>query len=122
MRSLTVREIVELHRNLLERYGGAGGIRDVGALQSAVAQPRMTFGGTELYPSSAEKAAALAFSLVTNHPFVDGNKRVAHAALEISSTTAMNSTRPSKMRNARGYPSPLERSPGGDSRRGCANA
>jgi death-on-curing protein len=61
---------------------GAAGLRDLGALESAVAQPRATFAGTELYPSLAEKAAALGYSLALNHPFVDGNKRVAHAALE----------------------------------------
>jgi death-on-curing protein len=54
-----------------------------GALESAVAQPQMTFGGQELYPSLAEKAGALAFSPVTNHPFVDGNKRVGHAAMAV---------------------------------------
>ena len=51
-------------------------------LESALAQPRMTFGGQELYPSLADKAAALGFSLVCNHPFIDGNKRVGHAAME----------------------------------------
>ncbi len=53
-----------------------------GALESAVAQPRMTFGGAELYPTVVEKAASLGFSLIQNHPFVDGNKRTAHAAME----------------------------------------
>lgn len=52
------------------------------ALESALAQPRATYGGAELYPTPAAKAAALGFSLVANHPFVDGNKRVGHAALE----------------------------------------
>jgi death-on-curing protein len=59
-----------------------GGVRDIGGLESALAQPPMAFGGQELYPSRAEKAPALAFSLVCNHPFVDGNKRVGHAAME----------------------------------------
>ena len=54
-----------------------------GALESAIAQPKMTVGDLDLYPSLVEKAAALCFSLVANHPFVDGNKRVAHAALTI---------------------------------------
>jgi death on curing protein len=58
------------------------GLRDRGALESAVAQPQMTFGGGDLYPSLMEKAATLAFSLVKNHAFVDGNKRVGHAAME----------------------------------------
>ncbi len=57
-------------------------MRDPNGLESALAQPRMTFGGEDLYPSLVEKAAALGFSLVMNHPFVDGNKRVGHAAME----------------------------------------
>lgn len=60
--------------------GGASGIRDLGALESAVAQPHASFGGQDLYPDLITKAAALCFSLVMNHPFVDGNKRVGHAA------------------------------------------
>lgn len=58
------------------------GIRDLGALESAIAQPRATFAGVDLYPTLVEKAAALCLSLVENHPFLDGNKRVGHAAME----------------------------------------
>jgi death-on-curing protein len=58
------------------------GLLDHGALESAVAQPRMTFEGQELYRTIPEKAAALGFSLIPNHPFVDGNKRTGHAAME----------------------------------------
>ena len=82
IRYLTLEEILELHRLVLEQSGGLDGIRDLGGLDSAVAQPQMTFGGQNLYPSLAEKAAALGFSVVSNHPFLDGNKRVGHAALE----------------------------------------
>jgi death-on-curing protein len=82
VRYLTLAEMLELHRLVIEQSGGSKGVRDLGALQSAVAQPRMTFGGDDLYPSLAAKATALCFSLVSNHPFVDGNKRVGHAALE----------------------------------------
>jgi len=64
------------------RFGGTVGIQNVGALESALAQPRHSFGGVELYPTLAEKAAALGFSLIKNHAFVDGNKRIAHAAME----------------------------------------
>ena len=59
-------------------------MRDYDALESSVAQPDQTFDGTELYPSIPDKAAALGFFLVRNHPFVDGNKRVGHAALEVT--------------------------------------
>ena len=81
-RYLTLGEVVALHRRLISEIGGAGGIRDLGTLESAVAQPRATFGGIDLYPSLVEKAAALGFSLVMGHAFVDGNKRTGHAAME----------------------------------------
>ena len=82
MRYLSLAEVLDLHRMVIEQAGGTTGLRDLGALESAVAQPRMTFGGEDLYPSAIEKAAALCLSLVQNHPFVDGNKRVGHAAME----------------------------------------
>jgi death-on-curing protein len=83
MKLLNIFQILELHERLIEESGGASGVRDFGALESALAQPEMTFDGEELYPSFIEKACALAHSLCMNHPFVDGNKRVAHAAMEI---------------------------------------
>ena len=83
MRYLTLEQIITLHGLALARTGGSPGLRDRAALESAAAQPRMTFGGQELYPTWAEKAAALAFSLTQNHPFVDGNKRAGHAAMEV---------------------------------------
>jgi death-on-curing protein len=82
MRYLALAEVVDLHRRLLEATGGPLGIRDLGALESALAQPRMTLAGSDVYPALVDKAAALCFSLVGNHPFVDGNKRVGHAAME----------------------------------------
>ena len=82
MRYLTLGEVLELHHCIILRWGGASRIRDLGALESAVAQPRMTFGGSDLYSDIAAKAAALCLSLIQNHPFVDGNKRVGHAAME----------------------------------------
>jgi death-on-curing protein len=81
MRYLTLGEVVELHRLILTATGGAPGIRDLGALESAVAQPRVSFGGTDLHGGLVEKAAALGFALAQGHAFVDGNKRVAHAAM-----------------------------------------
>lgn len=82
MRYLTLSEVLELHRRLIEQSGGADGIRDLAGVESAVVQPQMTFAAGELYPSLIDKAAALCFSLVMNHPFVDGNKRIGHAAME----------------------------------------
>ena len=83
MRFLTLIEVLELHRRVIEQSGGASGIRDLGLLESAIAQPRVTFDGEELYRSLLEKAAALGFSIIMNHPFVDGNKRTGHAAMEV---------------------------------------
>lgn len=82
IRPLSLSELLELHRRIIEQSGGADGVRDLGLVESALAQPQMSFGGKELYPKLAGKAAALCFSLVLNHPFVDGNKRIGHAAME----------------------------------------
>lgn len=82
MRYLTIDEVLEIYGRVMRQSGGTVGIRDLGALESAVAQPRMTFDGEDLYPTIVEKASALAFSLIQNHPFVDGNKRTGHAAME----------------------------------------
>jgi death-on-curing protein len=82
MRYLTLKEILELHRRIIQQSGGLTGIREAGMLESALAQPLMTFGGEELYPTIIEKASALSFSLIKNHPFLDGNKRIGHAAME----------------------------------------
>ena len=83
VRYLSLVEILELHRRIVDATGGAAGLRDLGALQSALAQPRASYGSTELYPTLEEQAAALGYSLVLNHPFVDGNKRVGHAAMAV---------------------------------------
>lgn len=82
MRYLSLAEVLELHRRIAALSAGPASLRDLGALESAVAQPRASFAGKDLYPDLAAKATALAFSLINNHPFVDGNKRVGHAALE----------------------------------------
>ncbi|QDT52030.1 Toxin Doc [Caulifigura coniformis] len=78
---LTQAEVLFIHRAALAANGGLPGLRDVALLDSAVAQPRMSFGGRDLYPTVIEKAASLGFSLMNNHPFVDGNKRVGWAAM-----------------------------------------
>jgi len=82
MRHLTVGEVLEIYSRVMNQSGGSVGILDLGALESAVTQPRMTFNGEELYPTIVEKASALGYSLIQNHPFVDGNKRAGHAAME----------------------------------------
>jgi death-on-curing protein len=83
MRSLTVAESLEIYQRVMLQSGGLVGIRDFGALESAMAQPFMTFDGDELYPTLVEKAAALGFSLIQNHPFADGNKRTGHAVMAV---------------------------------------
>lgn len=78
---LTLDDVLELHIEMINRIGGSHGVKEQSGLESALAQPQMTFGGDDFYPTLAEKAAALAFSLIQNHPFNDGNKRVGHAAM-----------------------------------------
>jgi death-on-curing protein len=80
---LSVVQVLQLHHVLLRAFGGREGLRDRGGLASAVARPAATFGGEDLYPDLAAKAAALMHSLLLNHPFVDGNKRVGVAAAEL---------------------------------------
>ena len=75
-------QILLLHEQLIAETGGSSGLRDEGMLDSALNAPFQTFGGEDVYPSLQQKAARLCFSLVKNHPFVDGNKRIgAHAML-----------------------------------------
>ena len=83
MRYLSLQEVLSLHSLIIAQSGGSSGLRDQGSLESAVAQPEASFGGEELYPDLASKAAALGHSLIQNHPFVDGNKRVGHGAIEV---------------------------------------
>lgn len=82
MRVLTLPEVLSLYATSMNLSGGLQGVRDWGALLSALAQPHSTFGGKDLYPGIIEKAATLCFGLVLNHPFTDGNKRIGHAAME----------------------------------------
>jgi len=77
---LTLDEVLALHADVVERYGGTLGLRDAGLLESAVAAPRATFDGAYLHETVEEMAAAYLLHLVKNHPFVDGNKRVGLAA------------------------------------------
>jgi len=76
---LGLADVVRIHVDQIERYGGRAGIRDLGLLQSALAMPRASFGGEWLHRDLHEMAAAYAFHLCQNHPFVDGNKRTALA-------------------------------------------
>ena len=82
MKTLTKEQVLYLHAELIEEFGGTDGIRDMGLLESAMYAPFQTFGGEALYPSVQAKAAKLGFGIVGNHPFLDGNKRTgAHVML-----------------------------------------
>jgi len=73
---LSKEQIKRLHKKQLEATGGLDGIRDEALLESALSSAFQTFGGAELFPSTVAKIARIAFGLVSNHPFVDGNKRI----------------------------------------------
>ena len=79
-RFLTTEQVLEIHREMMDRYGGEGAIRNLGLIDSAVAMARQTFGGKYLHPSIPAMAAAYLYHLCSNHGFVDGNKRTAAAA------------------------------------------
>ena len=82
MKTISKRQVLMLHEHLIEETGGSPGLRDEGLLQSALAAPFQGFGDKDAFPSLQQKAARLAFGLVKNHPFVDGNKRIgAHIML-----------------------------------------
>jgi death-on-curing protein len=79
---LSAKQALHIHKRQIQSFRGSLGVRDAGGLDAALARPQMTFGGEDLYPELADKAAALLHSLVMNHPFVDGNKRVGAMAAE----------------------------------------
>ena len=69
-------QVVKIHRSLIEKTGGMDGIHDAQLLDSALKTPFQTFGGNNLYPDILDKASQLCYSLIENHPFIDGNKRI----------------------------------------------
>ena len=69
-------QVVKIHRSLIEKTGGMDGIRDAQLLDSALKTPFQTFGGNNLYPDILDKSSQLCYSLIENHPFIDGNKRI----------------------------------------------
>lgn len=80
---IDLREAENIHNLLIEKFGGAKGIRDHGLLESSLKRPYQTFGGQELYPTPIDKAAAIFESLIANHPFLDGNKRIAYVLMRL---------------------------------------
>ena len=75
---IPLKEVEQVHKLLIDTFGGSHGIRDLSALLSALARPFQTFDNKELYPTPIDKAASLLESIVSNHPFIDGNKRTAY--------------------------------------------
>ena len=80
---LTLDEVIVIHRDQIDRYGGSLGVRDWGLLKSAVAMPAAAFGGQYLHTDLCEMASAYLFHIVQNHPFIDGNKRVGAVAADV---------------------------------------
>ena len=80
---ISTKEAEQIHKILIDTFGGAHGIRDLSALESALKRPFQTFDDKELYPTAIDKAAALAESILNNHPFIDGNKRTGYVLMRL---------------------------------------
>jgi death-on-curing protein len=80
---IELRDVLNIHTILIDKFGGSTGVRDQGSLESAINRPFATFGSQDLYPTPAEKAAAILESILINHPFVDGNKRTAYVLMKL---------------------------------------
>lgn len=78
-----LKDALNIHNILIDRFGGGKGVRDKGALEASLARPFSTFDNVELYPSPIEKASAVLESIVINHPFVDGNKRTGYVLMRL---------------------------------------
>ena len=83
MKYLYPKQVLYLYQQIIQQSGGTVGLRDRGLLESAVYRPQASFGGQDLYPDLFSKAAALGHSIISNHPFVDGNKRVGFEAMRL---------------------------------------
>ena len=83
MKYLYPKQVLYLYQQIIQQTGGTVGLRDAGLLESAIYRPQASFGGQDLYPDLFSKAAALGHSIISNHPFVDGNKRVGFEAMRL---------------------------------------
>ena len=77
-------QAIGIHQVLIEKFGGPSGIKDPGALEAALNRPYVTFDLKDLYPSPVEKAAAIFESILINHPFIDGNKRIGYVLMRLT--------------------------------------
>jgi death-on-curing protein len=80
---IDVKDAIRIHEVLIDRFGGSQGIRDITLLESALSRPFQTFDKKDLYPTPIEKAAALIESILINHPFIDGNKRLGYVLMRL---------------------------------------
>lgn len=80
---ISLETVIQIHVILLEKYGGSTGIRDKELLESAINRPFQSFDNKDLYPNSIDKSAAILESIVNNHPFIDGNKRVGYTLMRL---------------------------------------
>lgn len=81
---ISVDDALSIHALLIDRFGGSKGLRDRAGLEAALARPFATFAGEALYPTPVDKAAALFESMLINHPFIDGNKRIAYVLMRLT--------------------------------------
>ncbi|MBB5397643.1 type II toxin-antitoxin system death-on-curing family toxin [Mucilaginibacter sp. AK015] len=81
---IDLQEVEQYHNDLIDQFGGSKGLRDIAGLEAALARLSMTFDQQDLYPTAADKAAAVFESLIINHPFIDGNKRIAYLLLRLT--------------------------------------
>ena len=80
---IELRDVLNIHNILIDKFGGSKGVRDQGSLESAINRPFATFDNQDLYPTPSDKAAAILESILINHPFIDGNKRTAYVLMRL---------------------------------------
>ncbi len=80
---ISIKSVIRIHNRLIDEFGGSMSVREESLLESALNRPYATFDGVDLYPTAVDKAAAIFESLIINHPFTDGNKRIAYVMLEL---------------------------------------
>ena len=80
---ITLKEVLIIHELAIDKFGGSYGVRDMNLLESAIQRPNATFDGKDLYPNAIDKAAAIVESIVKNHPFSDGNKRIGYILMRL---------------------------------------
>jgi len=81
---IDLKQALSIHHILIEKFGGTDGVKDQGALDSALNRPYATFDQKELYPTPVEKASAILESILMNHPFIDGNKRTGYVLMRLT--------------------------------------